>query len=383
MIYTEKTYEEIFESMLTDSLEQGLISHASEFESYIANREDISNYYVMDKSVIAQMFAQVYQDITSVYESAKVEYAEGSDLDDIGKIVGVARPPATHSEVRCEFTLTGSVEENENINLNPGVIISTSSDVEYVTLEEISIPYGESSCSVLCRAVEAGFGSRILENTITKIVTDVPYSLTVVNPDASKGGENEYSDDEYRYFLLNWLKIQLKGSLEAFEYYFANVDGVDDYRLVPNWDGAGTLKIVVDPGDSSTLNRIYNELKESVCQIDDVPVMFAPIDKYISITAKVNVDIDVLNPYSQNEKEEIRSRIISGIKVFIDGGRLTSGDWYSGLGLGEDFIPHKLAVFLDDEIPELKNITFTTPDDYVSILDEERAVSDEINIEMI
>jgi hypothetical protein len=205
----------------------------------------------------------------------------------------------------------------------------------------------------------------------------------VVNPDASKGGENEYSDDEYRYFLLNWLKIQLKGSLEAFEYYFANVDGVDDYRLVPNWDGAGTLKIVVDPGDSSTLNRIYNELKESVCQIDDVPVMFAPIDKYISITAKVNVDIDVLNPYSQNEKEEIRSRIISGIKVFIDGGRLTSGDWYSGLGLGEDFIPHKLAVFLDDEIPELKNITFTTPDDYVPILDEERAVSDEINIEMI
>lgn len=383
MIYTEKTYEEIFESMLQDSLEQGLISHASEFENYIAHREDISNYYVMDKSVIAQMFAQVYQDITSVYESAKVEYAEGSDLDDIGKIVGVTRPPATSAEVRCTFTLNGNVEANENINIDPGVLVSTDSGVEYATLEEISIPYGQSTCSVLCRAVKPGLSSRIIEGKITKVLTETEHPFKVTNPEASNGGAEEYTDDEYRYFLLNWLKIQLKGSLEAFEYYFANVDGVDDYRLVPNWDGAGTLKIVVDPGDSSTLNRIYNELKESVCQIDDVPVMFAPIDKYISITAKVNVDIDVLNPYSQTEKEEIQSRIVSCIKVFIDGGRLTNGDWYPGLGLGEDFIPHKLAVFLDDEIPELKNITFTTPDDYVQIKDEEQGVSDEINIEMI
>ena len=111
--------------------------------------------------------------------------------------------------------------------------------------------------------------------------------------------------------------------------------------------------------------------------------MFAPINKYISITARVNVDIDVLNPYSQTEKEDIQSRIVSGIKVFIDGGRLTNGDWYPGLGLGEDFIPHKLAVFLDDEIPELKNITFSTPADYVQIKDEEQGVSDVINIEMI
>ena len=51
--------------------------------------------------------------------------------------------------------------------------------------------------------------------------------------------------------------------------------------------------------------------------------------------------------------------------------------------LGEDFIPHKLAVFLDYEIPELKNIEFNYPEDYVRILDEECGVSNEITIEMI
>ena len=41
------------------------------------------------------------------------------------------------------------------------------------------------------------------------------------------------------------------------------------------------------------------------------------------------------------------------------------------------------AVFLDDEIPELKNITFNYPEDYIPILDEEIGVSNTITIEML
>ena len=62
---------------------------------------------------------------------------------------------------------------------------------------------------------------------------------------------------------------------------------------------------------------------------------------------------------------------------------MIDGTYYPGLLLGEDFIPHKLAVFLDDEVPELKNITFTTPEDYIGILDDEIGVSGNLTIEMI
>ena len=47
----------------------------------------------------------------------------------------------------------------------------------------------------------------------------------------------------------------------------------------------------------------------------------------------------------------MNAKIITAIKVFIDGGYRINGEWYDGLYLGEDFIPHKLAVFLDEEIP--------------------------------
>ena len=382
MNYRERTYEEIFEEALQDSLESGLISHASEFESYIKNKEDISNYYVMDKAVISKMIEDIYiKGLTPVYESAKVEYAEGIDLDTIGSIVGIQRPPATAAEVECVFTLSGSLEED--INIPSGVIVSTNSGIRYKTIEPIFIASGENETTVLTKAEEPGVKSKIIENSITTLVTDLPYGFSVTNPNSSSGGTEAASDDEYRYFLMNWTKIRIKGSVEAYEYYFANFDGIDSYRIVPNWDGTGTLKCVLDPGYSLQLNTAYNDLQNTVTQATEDITMFAPTNKYIDIYAVVDVDIDQINPYSTVEKDEIKAKIITAIKTFINGGYCTDGSWYPGLYLGEDFIPHKLAVFLDDEIPELQNINFNYPTDYVVILDEEIGVSRNITIEMI
>lgn len=381
MNYTQKYFEEIFESMLQDSLEKGLISHVEDFPEYIQNQQDISNYYVMDKSVIAKMFEKFYEDMTLVYESAKVEYAEGTDLDEIGSTLGIFRPAATHAETLVTFTLSESA--SEDINLPEGIIISTVSGIEYETVERLFISADDNESTITARAVEAGLSGKVIENTLTRIVSNLEYNFIVNNESPSSGGREEYNDDEYRYLLMNWTKIRLKGSLEAFEYYFASFDGIDSYKLIPNWDGAGTIKCVLDPGIDYQLGNAYEDLQGSITQATEDIFMSAPISKSIDIYATVNVDIDQINPYSDIEKRDIKAKIISAIKVFIDGGYASDGSWYPGLLLGEDFIPHKLGVFLDDEIPELKNIIFNTPTDYVSILDEEVGVSNTINIEMM
>lgn len=381
MNYVEKTYEEIFEDALNDSLEKGLISHAEDFPAFIKNHQDISNYYIMDKSVIALMIAKIYKDITKVYESDKVEYAEGIDLDNMGDRIGILRPAATCAEVECEFTLT-SILEND-VYLPEGVIVATNSGIQYETIEPIYIATGDTSATVLTRAVNPGVDSKVVANAINMIVTSLEESLTVINHVSSSGGTEEYSDDEYRYLLMNWIKIYLKGSDEAYEYYFANFDGIDSYRIVPNWNGTGTVKCILDPGYDDQLNRAYSELQESVVQETEDITMFAPTNRFIDIYAEVNVDIDQINPYSSIEKENIKSRIISAVKIFIDGGYRNDGSWYSGLVLGEDFIPHKLAVFLDEEIPELKSIHFNFPEDYIRIVDDEIGVVKDIIIEMV
>lgn len=383
MTYNQKYYEEIFEQMLNDSLEKGLISHANEFKSYIQNKEDISNYYVMDKSVIAEMFAIFYEDLTTVYKSPKIEYATSSDLDDIGDIVAVPRPGATCAEVEVKFTLEG--ELTEPISIPSGVIVATENDIQYITLEEIYFDESTTEFIVQCRSVEAGVDYKVLENTLTNIVStlDLDYTLSCINPEASSGGTNEYSDEEYRDLLKKWKEINLKGSLEAYEYYFANFDGIDGYKLIPNWDGSGTMKIIIDPGTSEQLNLAYNELNTTVTQATESLVMFSPEDKLIDVVAVVNCDIDLINPYSSKEKEIIQSKIIQSIKTFIDGGYKQDGEYYPGLLIGEDFISHKLAVFIDSEISEIKDIHFDYPESYISITDEEKGKSNNISIEMV
>lgn len=381
MNYIPKKYEEIFEQMLNDSLEKGLISHAEEFPSFIANKEDISNYYVMDKSVIAEMFSIVYEDITNVYNSINIEIAEGEDLDNIGAIIGVPRPQATYAMCELLFTVSGSDEED--ILISDEVIVATQNNIQYKLLEEIYIPVGSQECTVPAIAVIPGVDSKVIENTLTNILSDLSINLTCTNPQSSSGGSEAYDDNEYRQLLMNWTKIRLKGSQEAYENYFNNLDGIDGYKLIPNWDGTGTIKIVVDPGFPFLLNKIYDELQSNVAQYSEDITVFAPTKKYIDIYAVASVNIDRINPFSSSEKEIISQKIKTGIKTFIDGGYCTDGSYYQGLLIGEDFIPHKLAVFLDNEINELKSISFDFPENFIEILDEEIGVSNNITIEMI
>lgn len=382
MNYVEKEYEEIFGIMLEDSVSKGLVSKAEDFESFIENKDDISNYYIMDKSVIAYMFRIVYAEgITPVYNSKDIDLATGDDLDDIGKQLGIPRPGDTFASVEATFSIE-ELSENEIISLEAGITVSTENGIEYVTVEPLYISENNMSTTVQCLSVNPGTSSRISPNSLVNIVDNVSYNLSVTNLKSSTGGTDEYNDTDYRDLLLNWRKILIKGSDEAYEEFFANFDGIDGYKLIPNWDGTGTMKIILDPGTSYLLNQAYEQVQSQVTQSTEDIVMFAPVDKPIDIYAVVNVNIDQINPYSELEKANIQSQIIDAIKVFIDGG-YRDETWYSGLNIGEDFIPHKLAVFLDDVIPELKNITFNYPTDYIEIKDEEIGVSNNITIEMI
>ncbi len=384
MNYSQKYYEEIFEKMLNDSVENGLISHAEDFTSYIENKEDISNYYVMDKSVIAEMFASFYEDLTAVYNSIDIDIAEGEDLDNLGKIVGISRPMATYAMAEITFTIS-QIQNEEEIIITDEIIVSTEKGIQYRTLEEVYIPIDETSATVQAIALEPGISSKVIENTLTNIESefDIEGNITCTNMKSSSGGSETYTDSQYRELLKNWIKINLKGSNEAYEYYFASFDGIDGYRIVPNWDVTGTVKVIIDPGTDYQLNEAYDGLQNIVSQATEDIIMFAPNEKLIDVYAIINVDIDQINPYSAVEKEQIKSKILASIKTFIDGGYTNDGMYYIGLEIGEDFIPHKLAVFLDEEIPELKSITFNYPTEYIPILDDEKGVSNNITIEMI
>ena len=386
--YVQKYFADLFFNAIIDAYDNGLISNADDFLDYISKREDISNYYVMTLAVIADTMEDVYYDMTDVYESNKVGLALGSDLDSIDEMIGCPRPQATRSSLLVTFSLGTTAESS--VTIPSGTIVTgigaNNRVVNFTTVEDGLIPVGSDCVNVYCLSTDTGSGTRILSNSVTGVDTtfiDDVGGITVKNNEASSGGTDTFTDDEYRALLLEWVQSNVKGSSEAYYRYFTSFDGLDSYKLIPNWNGSGTLKIVLDPGYPYQLQQAYDGIRESVCQCPDDITMFAPNRVPLNIYAKCNVDIDMVNPYSSTEKEEIRSRIVDGVKLFVDGDTLN----YMGLGLGEDFIPYQLGVFLYERIPELKSIIFTDSEGVedsspVTITDEEIGFSKEINIIM-
>lgn len=385
-MYKQKFYKEIFLKALQEALMQGLISHQDEFESYISNKQDISNFYVMILSVHSEVFEQVYSDMTDVYFSNKIDHAMGSDLDDIGKFVGIPRPGATRANVEVTFTLNHT--QDSDVREPANLLITTSSqNISYRTSEELYIPEGELNATVNAYAVNPGTGSTVVENQLTKLqseLTTAESSVGVNNSNPSTGGYDAFTDDEYRQLLKHWSEVYEKGNEWAFVNYLSRFDGIDGYQFVPNWDGSGTIKIIIDPGTSYQLNKAYDDLQSRVSQASEDIYLTAPVKVPIDVYATVDVDIDRVNPFSTTQKDEIKAKIISAIKLFIDGGvNIVTGEYYKGLSIGEDFIPYKLGAFLNTQIPELMNITFKLPDDYIPITDEEIGTANTITIEMI
>lgn len=386
--YLPKYYNELFLNLLESANDEELISHNEKFESYIKNKQDISSFYVMTLSILADNIEDVYYDMNDVYLSDKIENALGTDLDDIGAKLGCPRPQATRAGVNLTFRLNTPYDGVITIPAN--VIVSNNFGVAYYTTEEVVVPIGETKVTAFALAIEPGMEYRVSSDTLTVIESDVTIQggdvvgLSVTNELSSSGGRNVYDDEEYRELLLNWIESNIKGSKGAYEKYFASVDGLDSYKLVPNWNGVtGTVKVVLDPGTPEQLKKCYDEIMGGVVQFTEDVVLFPPDYVPINIYAVCDVDIDVINPYSSTEKDEIKSRIETAIKNYIDGNLYsTDRKEYIGLELGEDFIPYKLGVYISQKVPELKNIGFKYPLNTIPISDEQMCKSNEVTIEM-
>ena len=369
---THEHYEEIFKKKISDGQEYNLISHDENFLDYINSREDISNWFVMDSSLNAERLAEIYEFIDKVFLSSKVQAksknglfidaATGSDLDSLGQLIYCPRPEATYAGVELTFNLSKSL--TTDVTEPAGVQVSTKTGVVFETVEELYFPAGTTEAVAYAYCVVPGVKGNVVANSINKIISKlqkITINAKVNNVSESNGGKEACNDDEYRDLIMNWIKVHLKGHHYAYIDYFKRADGVDGYNIIPNWDGTGTVKIVVDPGDAYTLNKIYDDINTQVTQETESIVLMAPVLKSIDVYAVCNVDIDTINPFSNTEKEDIASKIKTAITNYIE-----------DMKLGEDFIPHKLAVYLDKEIFELKNITFNYPTAPVTISDEEK-----------
>ena len=385
VLYTKKEYPEIFKKELLNALAQELISRQEDFERYIANRDDISNFYVMTLSVVAEAIGNLYEDLDNEYYSNKVDYAVKTDLDDLGKLINCTRPEGTRSAVKLTFTL--SQPETDEVRIPPGILTHSTNGLSFRTSEELYFGVGETEKTVTALCTVKGSRNQTPADTITVIDSDlsdyISVSITVNNLESTFGGSDPFNDADYRTLLMNWILKNQKGNLVAYTDYLDNVDGLESYALIPLWDGSGTVKIILDCGESEeVMNKVWEELNSDVIEANEDIYITTPEKIPIDVSTVVDVNIDRVNPFSANEMEDIKLKIEAAINRYIHGGLRNSGEYFKGLTIGMDFVPFQLARFVTEEVPLVQNMEFDYPKEVVTIDNDEIGVPGDIGVSM-
>lgn len=385
VVYTKKEYPEIFKKELTNALLQGLISRQEDFERYIANRDDISNFYVMILSVVAEAIDNLYEDLDNEYYSNKVEYAVKTDLEDLGKLINCPRPEGTRSAVKLKFTL--SQAEEEEVRIPSGILVHSTNGLTFRTSEELYYAVGETEKTITALCTVKGSRNQTSQDTIHFIETDLSdylnVSINVNNPSSTFGGSDPFDDADYRTLLMNWILKNQKGNLVAYTDYLERVDGLESYALIPLWDGSGTVKVILDCDDSEyIMNTVWEELHETVIEMDEDIYLTTPDKIPIDVSTVVDVNIDSVNPFSSQEMEGIKGKIMAAINRYIHGGVRVNGEYYKGLTIGMDFIPFQLARFVTEEVSLVQNMEFDFPGNVISIENDEIGVPGDISVVM-
>lgn len=225
-------------------------------------------------------------------------WAWGSWLDGHAMMAGIARrPPGKAYGVLEVSGSAGTV-------LPAGVVFSTESvdaeAKEYVSIRKNTI--GEDgTAEVEIEAVEAGSASNVMAGMINIIASPVKGITGVVNPEPITGGTEAEDDESLRARIMEAFTSggeSFVGNVSDYQRWAKEVTGVGDAAVLPEWNGPGTVKVIVtdmngEPANERIINAVYAHIVspekplERLAPIGAAVTVDAPEQKQISYAVTV------------------------------------------------------------------------------------------------
>ncbi len=352
-----RSEKDILFEMIDKAEEKGLININEDLKTRIEQGYDTENQFLLDYSCHAYIISTLESTAETIYNNMNIETATGQGLDNLGALLNVIRYPAQSSRVNIEVNRLGEADEIIEIPAGTKVIlidaISANSIVEFYTIHDATIEEGVNSTTIQAESNELGAFTKIPSGAVIGL-NDFTTELSAVNNEESTGGRNIESDDEYRQRIRNWYLKSLTGTYANIADYLLNYDGLMGFRLIPRWDGVGTLKIICDCLESE-LDNIRQGVQDN-CMIytDDPVICELPATEHLeNLKLFVHIDENAAITYTLNEFENL---ILYHARAYIEGGTGRAGTVTPGLKIGQEFDPARLISFILNEIPEIANI---------------------------
>jgi len=381
MNYREKTWDEIFYTMLRQAYDNGLLSDDRNFLDYIQHKKGIENDLILTLSNLAVVIAQEYQELTNIHNSYDINKAIGNDLDVLGELF-FNRVPESRSVTDLTFTCEEPNDRDVHIPLGFKVKHATDDTVIFETTEEKILLAGETSIKIKAQATMPGEMGNVPPDTLTRFVMPITGLDSVTNEFMTTGGSNRESDDKYRERLKKWRFILEKGTYNSLVNMIQEIPSVTSYYVERYWMGYGTVLVVIDPPTQVVLDLVNTEI-EKIKAVDEEwevrGVELVPVDASFI----VNVTLDQEIGYSMVDLENIELSVQNYIRTYLDGGIDNTGVKVNPIPIGRDFVPFEVGKFVSKQIPEIRDFTAEYPQKPITILPYQRATSGEIKVKVV
>lgn len=211
-------------------------------------------------SPVALELAQAYMQLDLVLQWGFAQTTYGQYLDMRAAEHGLTRKAAT--KATGQVTITGTA----GTTVPAGSLFATGAGVQFKTIADVTI--GETgTVTAAIEAVEAGAGGNVPAGAITQIPVSIAGVTAVINLAATSGGTDEESDADLLARLLERVRNPAtSGNAAHYKRWALEVSGVGDAKVLPLWNGPGTVKVVVidsnkQPASAEIVQNVANYIE--------------------------------------------------------------------------------------------------------------------------
>lgn len=284
-------------------------------------KEDILNRIATDidtreGSFTNDMVSGIAYEIWRLYQS----------LDALIPIVYIDETSGKYIDMRCEeygitprkagrkATTTLSFTGTDGTVIPKGKEFVTAEGLEFLTDKAVTIISG--AASVTATAAETGENYNVDAGTITRQYANINGLSTVTNT-AATGGTNTEEDSALVARLYDHLqKPATSGNTAHYKQWALEVDGVRDAKVIPLWDGPGSVKVLIVGSNNEPVNsRIVEECAEHIEKSRPIGAAVTVVSAEgieINVTASVIID-------SSTTKEKAQAAFREAIASYLQG----------------------------------------------------------------
>ena len=282
MKYNQETYEAIRKRIL-DSMTNDIDKREGSFVSNMISPVGVefAKYYIELDNILSIMFL----------EDATNEYLDKKVYD-----FGIERKMGTVA--RGTIKVTG--ENGTHIPQNSEVI--SQGELSFFTLEDAWINEGIALIEV--EASDVGTEYNIIQNSIDKFVININGVESVTNEKEFKEGTNVETDEELRERFFEIIRRPAtSGNIYHYEQWAKEIDGINQARVKPLWNGNGTVKVIVSNDNSVVDEEIVSKCQEYINTVK-------PIGADVTVITPTSLDINVTaNIYIENGYDATKAKL--------------------------------------------------------------------------